>query len=223
MKKQAKPDPNEPIVLSGRVYFKGFLAEIAGSPVPEKTAILRGDLRLHNVPKQGSRPRFGKTESFEGFYSGSVYDGKKWRRLLMRQHGAVDATYVGAIARRDKAAACKRHLESLRGKKVVWVEKESGFMATYRDNLNDPSAVVPAPSSVRRHTAAPVAAAPAVAPAAAPAPAPAPAPSPNPVAVADKAPVGSATPSSPSGKTYVKPPRRARRPKPRNSNQGELF
>lgn len=206
MKKQAKT-ASEPIVLSGRVYFKGFLADIAGSPVPEKGVILRGDLRLHNVSKQGSRPRFGsREESFEGFYSASVYDGKNWRRLLMRQHAAVDATYSGAIARRDKAASCKRHLETLRSKVAVWDDKESGFLVSY--NANRAAAHVSAPVAP-----APVAAAPASAPAA---------PAPAPVAVSKPTAV-SAEPRSPSGKTYVKPHRRPRKPKAKNSNQGELF
>lgn len=131
MKKKAT---NEPIVLSGRVYFEGFLAEVAGSALPSAEKLLRGDLRLHNVNKPGSRARFGETVEFSGFFSGSVFDGKKWRRLLMRQHAAVDASYVGTIARRDKAQACKRHLATLAGKTAVWVEKDSGYAVTYADN-----------------------------------------------------------------------------------------
>ena len=50
---------NEPIVLSGRVYLAGFLAqEVSGFDLP---ATLRaGDIKLHNVPKAGKRQRYGQ-------------------------------------------------------------------------------------------------------------------------------------------------------------------
>lgn len=121
---------NEPIVLSGRVYFEGFLAEVAGFAAPSTTLV--GDIRMHNVNKPGKRSRFGQTVEFSGFYSASVYDGKRWRRLLLRRHAAVDASYVGAIARRDKAVACRSHLITLAGRKAVWVKEDSGYEVTYK-------------------------------------------------------------------------------------------
>lgn len=144
-----KKQPNQPIVLSGRVFFDGFLAEVteagrtAGASAP--AVLLPGDIKLHNVNKGGTRQRFGQDVSFDGFISAGVYDGKRFRRLLLRQHAAVDASYQGAIARRDKAHACRRHLLNLGGKCAVWVDKDSGYMVTYKDNSSRPVAVKPAP------------------------------------------------------------------------------
>lgn len=144
-----KKQPNQPIVLSGRVFFDGFLAEVteagrtAGASAP--AVLLPGDIKLHNVNKGGTRPRFGQDVSFDGFISAGVYDGKRFRRLLLRQHAAVDASYQGAIARRDKAHACRRHLLNLGGKCAVWVDKDSGYTVTYKDNSSRPAAVKSAP------------------------------------------------------------------------------
>ncbi len=146
-----KKQPNQPIVLSGRVFFDGFLAEVteagrtAGASRP--VVLLPGDIKLHNVNKGGSRPRFGQDVSFDGFISAGVYDGKKFRRLLLRQHAAVDASYQGAIARRDKAHACRRHLLNLGGKCAVWVDKDSGYTVTYKDNSSRPVTAKPAPAA----------------------------------------------------------------------------
>lgn len=146
-----KKQPNQPIVLSGRVFFDGFLAEVteagrtAGASAP--AVLLPGDIKLHNVNKGGTRPRFGQDVSFDGFISAGVYDGKRFRRLLLRQHAAVDASYQGAIARRDKAHACRRHLLNLAGKCAVWVDKDSGYTVTYKDNSSRPAVVKTAPAA----------------------------------------------------------------------------
>ncbi|MBK7747840.1 MAG: hypothetical protein IPI39_11375 [Candidatus Obscuribacter sp.] len=146
-----KKQPNQPIVLSGRVFFDGFLAEVteagrtAGASRP--AVLLPGDIKLHNVNKGGTRPRFGQDVSFDGFISAGVYDGKCFRRLLLRQHAAVDASYQGAIARRDKAHACRRHLLNLGGKCAVWVDKDSGYIVTYKDNSSRPVTDKPAPAA----------------------------------------------------------------------------
>jgi hypothetical protein len=77
-----KKQPNQPIVLSGRVFFDGFLAEVteagrtAGASRP--AVLLPGDIKLHNVNKGGTRPRFGQDVSFDGFISAGVYDGKRF-------------------------------------------------------------------------------------------------------------------------------------------------
>lgn len=134
---------NEPIVLSGRVYLEGFLAEVAGFAAPSTTLV--GDIRMHNVNKPGKRSRFGQTVEFSGFYSASVYDGKRWRRLLLRRHAAVDASYVGAIARRDKAVACRSHLLTLGGRTAVWVKEDSGYEVTYKSAAPKPVAEAPKP------------------------------------------------------------------------------
>ena len=144
-----KKQPNQPIVLSGRVFVDGFLAEVAAAGrtagATRPAVRLPGDITLHNVNQGGTRPRFGQDVSFDGFISAGVYDGKCFRRLLLRQHAAVDASYQGAIARRDKAHACRRHLLNLGGKCAVWVDKDSGYTVTYKDNSSRPAAVKPAP------------------------------------------------------------------------------
>ncbi|MBK9622198.1 MAG: hypothetical protein IPO31_23695 [Candidatus Obscuribacter sp.] len=151
-----KKQPNQPIVLSGRVFFDGFLAEVteagrtAGASRP--ALLLPGDIKLHNVNKGGTRPRFGQDVSFDGFISAGVYDGKCFRRLLLRQHAAVDASYQGAIARRDKAHACRRHLLNLGGKCAVWVDKDSGYTVTYKDNSSRPVTDKPAPAAAEPAT-----------------------------------------------------------------------
>ena len=91
-----KPALNEPIVLSGRVYLAGFLAqEVSGFDLP---ATLRaGDIKLHNVPKAGKRQRYGQSVEFSGFFAASIWNGKRFCRLLMRKKAAMDATYMGIV------------------------------------------------------------------------------------------------------------------------------
>lgn len=205
---------NEPIVLSGRVYFEGFLAEVAGFAAPSTTLV--GDIRMHNVNKPGKRSRFGQTVEFSGFYSASVYDGKRWRRLLLRRHAAVDASYVGAIARRDKAHACRSHLLTLSGRTAVWVKDDSGYEVTYSTQSTVSKAASKAPAQ---------------APAVAKAPQPAAASKPAAEAAApvvEAAAVAEATASVAEVKTVpcsqcpALKKRRVRRRKP-NPNQMELF
>lgn len=194
---------NEPIVLSGRVYFEGFLAEVAGFAAPSSTLV--GDIRMHNVNKPGKRSRFGQTVEFSGFYSASVYDGKRWRRLLLRRHAAVDASYVGAIARRDKAVSCRAHLLTLAGRTAVWVKEDSGYEVTYKSATPKSAVAAPSPAA-----AAPKPAVTAKAPVA---------DAPQPV-VTEKAPVADAKLPCPQCPALKK--RRVRRRKP-NPNQMELF
>ena len=126
------PKLPEPIVLSGRVYLDGFLAEEAGFALALR--LLVGDIKLHKVNKGGSRERFGQTYKYEGFFAAGIWDGKRWRRLLLRRKAAVDATFVGLVEMRSKARACVLQLRTLAAKKAVWVADDSGFEVTWQDN-----------------------------------------------------------------------------------------
>ncbi len=121
---------NEPIVLSGRVYLAGFLAEeVAGFDLP---ATLRaGDIKLHNVPKAGTRQRYGQNVVFTGFFAASIWNGKRFCRLLMRKKAAMDATYVGIVELRSKARTCAFDLKRLIAREAVWVAADHGYEVTY--------------------------------------------------------------------------------------------
>lgn len=142
MAKKNKALP-EPIVLTGRVFLDGFLAQEVGYSLP---ALLKmGDLKLHRVAKAGSLQRYGETVKYSGFLVGSVYDGKRWRRLLLRQKAAVDATYMGLVDMRDKAYRAVSYLKRLAGEKACFVEKESGFEVCRKEPVSVSS---PVPASV---------------------------------------------------------------------------
>ncbi len=125
-----KPALNEPIVLSGRVYLAGFLAqEVSGFDLP---ATLRaGDIKLHNVPKAGKRQRYGQSVEFSGFFAASIWNGKRFCRLLMRKKAAMDATYMGIVELRSKARTCVLDLRRLSALQAVWVAADHGYEVTY--------------------------------------------------------------------------------------------
>jgi len=121
---------NEPIILTGRVYLAGFLAEeVSGYDLP---AVLRpGDIKLHNVAKGGSCQRYGEQVIFSGFFAAGVWNGKRFCRLLMRKKAAVDATYVGIVELRSKARACAIDLKRLIAREAVWVAADHGYEVTH--------------------------------------------------------------------------------------------
>jgi hypothetical protein len=125
-----KPALNEPIILSGRVYLAGFLAqEVNGFDLP---ATLRaGDIKLHNVPKAGKRQRYGQSVEFSGFFAASIWNGKRFCRLLMRKKAAMDATYMGIVELRSKARTCVVDLRRLSALQAVWVAADHGYEVTY--------------------------------------------------------------------------------------------
>ena len=132
---------NEPIVLSGRVYLDGILADDLPSLAPPARWMV-GDIKLHNVRKAGERPRFGQTVNFAGFIVANVYDGKKFRRLLLRKLGAVESTYVGPVGRREVSASVVRYLRTLVRRQAVWFEQDHGYEVTRN------TVPVPAPQAV---------------------------------------------------------------------------
>lgn len=125
-----KPALNEPIVLSGRVYLAGFLAEtVNGFDLPATLRV--GDIKLHNVAKAGKRQRFGQPVEFSGFFAASIWNGKRYCRLLMRKKAAMDATYMGLVELRSKARTCVLDLRRLSALQAVWVAADHGYEVTY--------------------------------------------------------------------------------------------
>jgi len=120
---------NEPIVLSGRVYLDGILAQDnAHFALP--AVLMVGDIKLHNVNREGKRQRFGQTISYTGFIVANVYDGKRFRKLLLRKLAAVESTHTGPVARREAASAVARHLRTLVRREAVWFANDSGYEVT---------------------------------------------------------------------------------------------
>lgn len=141
-----KPALNEPIVLSGRVYLAGFLAqEVSGFDLP---ATLRaGDIKLHNVPKAGKRQRYGQSVEFSGFFAASIWNGKRFCRLLMRKKAAMDATYMGIVELRSKARTCAIDLRRLSALQAVWVAADHGYEVTYNASSHPLSHTTPQPTA----------------------------------------------------------------------------
>lgn len=141
-RKPAAPN-NEPIVLSGCVFLDGILAE--DNPrlrMPAKLNV--GDIKLHNVNRAGERPRFGAKVEFAGFIVASVWNGKKFRRLLLRQRAAIESTYVGPVGRRERAVAVLRHLSTLVRREVIWYARDSGYEAPHNGAVMPPPEATPA-------------------------------------------------------------------------------
>jgi hypothetical protein len=117
-------------VLSGRVYLDGFAVEqVNRFHLPAE--LRRGDIRLHNVNRPGQRPRFGGVVSFAGFLSACVWDGKGWRKLLLRKKAAMEATHTGVVEMRQRAVECVGALTRLVGWTAVWFAKDSGYEVDY--------------------------------------------------------------------------------------------
>ncbi|MDR3616610.1 MAG: hypothetical protein P4L53_23825 [Candidatus Obscuribacterales bacterium] len=157
-RKNATPT-NEPIVLSGSVFLDGILAE--DNPRARMPARLEvGDIRLHNVNKPGERPRFGEKVTFSGFIVASVWNGKKFRRFLLRKRGAIEPTYVGPAARRERAVALMSHLSTLVRRQAFWYSQDSGYEVP-RDGIPLPAADTTAAPAATKSTSTAVAATPA--------------------------------------------------------------
>lgn len=141
-----KPALNEPIILSGRVYLAGFLSqEVSGFDLP---ATLRaGDIKLHNVPKAGKRQRYGQSVEFSGFFAASIWNGKRFCRLLMRKKAAMDATYMGIVELRSKARTCVIDLRRLSALQAVWVAADHGYEVTYNASSHPLSHTTPQATS----------------------------------------------------------------------------
>ena len=141
-----KPALNEPIILSGRVYLAGFLSqEVSGFDLP---ATLRaGDIKLHNVPKAGKRQRYGQSVEFSGFFAASIWNGKRFCRLLMRKKAAMDATYMGIVELRSKARTCVIDLRRLSALQAVWVADDHGYEVTYNASSHPLSHTTPQATS----------------------------------------------------------------------------
>jgi hypothetical protein len=137
--KKTSKAKNEPIVLSGSVFLDGILAE--DHPRARMPLQLRvGDIRLHNVNKPGERPRFGETITFSGFIRACVWDGKRFRSLLLRKRAACESTYVGPVARRERSMAVLRFLSNnLVRRTAEWSVDGKGYVVGYT------ATVAPAP------------------------------------------------------------------------------
>jgi hypothetical protein len=197
---------NEPIVLSGRVYLDGILADdLSSLALPAK--LLPGDIKLHNVLKPGNRQRFGQTVSFSGFIVANVYDGKRFRRLLLRKLGAVESTYVGPVARRERSANIVRYLRTLVRRQAVWFAEDSGYEVTR-------NTVAAAPQQDTKPVAAQ---------SAPPAKAVSQPVTTAPVTAATTAATAPVTAHGTHGRTIVPARRRRRRAKPVDENQLVLF
>jgi len=120
---------NEPIVLSGRVYLDGILAQ-DNIHLALPRVLMVGDIKLHNVNKDGKRQRFGQTITYTGFIVATIYDGKSFRRLLLRKLGAVESTHTGPVARRETASNIVRYLRTLVRRQAEWFADESGYAVT---------------------------------------------------------------------------------------------
>jgi hypothetical protein len=202
---------NEPIVLSGRVYLDGILADdLSHLALPAK--LLVGDIKLHNVLKSGSRPRFGQTVSFSGFIVANVYDGKSFRRLLLRKLGAVESTYVGPVQRRERSATIVRYLRTLVRRQAVWFATDHGYEVTR-------NTVAPATQPESKAASQPVTAAP-VSPAAQPV-APAKAVS-QPVATAPVTPATTVATTHERTSVHTRVPVRRRRSRGRKVDENQL-
>ncbi len=147
MKEKSPSVKNGPIVLSGRVYLDGILSDdLPSLALPAKLMV--GDIKLHNVRKGGNRPRFGQTVSFAGFIVANVYDGKRFRRLLLRKLGAVESTYVGPVGRREVSANVVRYLRTLVRRQAVWFDQDHGYQVTRNTVATVPPQTVEQPKAV---------------------------------------------------------------------------
>lgn len=99
---------NEPIVLSGRVYFAALLACELSPGLPERPQ--RGDVKLINVER-------GKVWFIRAYVA---EDGKRWRNLALRKEAAVPATYTSRPGCFERGRAVRQHLLTLRGLKATW-------------------------------------------------------------------------------------------------------
>ncbi|MBS1992990.1 MAG: hypothetical protein JSS83_20875 [Cyanobacteria bacterium SZAS LIN-3] len=188
---------NEPIVLSGRVYLDGILAEDNFQlALPAK--LVAGDIKLHNVNREGRRQRYGQTITFTGFIVATVYDGKRFRRLLLRKLGAVESTHTGVVQRRETASSMVRYLRTLVRRQAVWFAADHGFEVTRTVVAEAPVA----PAAAEKTVAAPAAV------------------EKSGAEVAAKPAVTAPVPAN-HGHSLVTRKRRSRRPV--NSNQLELF
>jgi hypothetical protein len=157
---------NGPIVLSGRVFLAGILGDdLPHFALPAKYLV--GDIKVHNVNKNGERKRYGQTIRYSGFMVANVFDGKGFRRLLLRKRAAVESTYLGTVERRERSGNIVRFLRTLIRLESVWFVNDSGYEVTSKMVAQDPQSVskptAENPVAARKTEAQPVTVAPAAA------------------------------------------------------------
>ena len=140
MTRKKTADANQPIVLSGVVFLEGILAE--DSPQYRRPARVDiGDIKLHHVNKEGARSRFGQQINFAGFIVANIYDGKRFRKFLLRKRAAIESTHLGPVERRDRAQSVMAHMKTLVRRQAIWSVDGKGYEVGY----NSPQTALPAP------------------------------------------------------------------------------
>lgn len=151
-----QPIAPAPVVLTGRVYVHGALAdEFPSQRCPAKPS--PGILRIHAHLDQSGRERRARGHTAAG-YSGviraSLFDGKAWRKFMLARETQVDQrTFAQFSHRRDTARSVLRVLGLLKGKTCIY--RDGAFAVDHevaRVELSPPAAsttaTTPGPATV---------------------------------------------------------------------------
>ncbi len=113
-----------PIVLSGRILTGGLL----GCDRPDLKAQARqcrlGDIKLVAVSaEKAGAARKVALKDYTGFFTATVFDGKRWRKFNLRAGAAVVARYVSNGDRQSKLKDALAKLSTLKDRTSVWADK----------------------------------------------------------------------------------------------------
>lgn len=201
----------EPIVLTGRTFVTGALADTFPSRELVQRNAKVGDMKLWCHLKPGARV-------WSGVFRSAVFDGKKWHTFRLNVVADSDVRYDTLDERPAKARRCFDAIAQLKGQ-IARVRQDGTWGCTF--TMKAPAAAAPAktPAPAPAQTTTPVAAQ------TTPAPVPVKTATPAPALTATPAPAQAArvsqTPPT-AAHTRATQPRRRRKKQP-DPNQLTLF
>jgi hypothetical protein len=127
---------NIPIRLSGRVFVDKVLAvKLPYYSLDRVSELREGDIKLIAVPSQ-------KDHGYQGFIRAWIWQssgkGGSWRNLAIREKAGTEAIYHGDVLMKEKAREVMNHMAALAGITATKREKQRYYFVRY-----DSSRVVP--------------------------------------------------------------------------------
>lgn len=128
----------EPIVLTGRTWVSGALANIFESRALVQRNVQKGDMKLWCHLRKGARV-------WSGQFRAAVYDGRGWRTFKLNIVADSDARYDSFDERTSKARRVFDAIWKLKGQTARYFEQSATYGCTF--TLAVTADTVPAPAS----------------------------------------------------------------------------
>ncbi len=123
------PHERPPLVVTGRAWVSGALANLFPSRALVQPRVQTGDMKLwcHLRHQKGKKRR---APVWAGQFRAAIYDGKGWRTFRLNIVADTDARYETFDERTQKAQRCFLAIAKLRQQQAHWRETSYGCTFT---------------------------------------------------------------------------------------------